>query len=83
MALIDLYDGIAVVIDDEIHDSESGIGIIVKHLEDRNIPVVMLRNLGNDSSAGPRKMASACSAASSGSEVTCSPPRTTNTPLLL
>lgn len=29
MALIDLYDGIAVVIDDEIHDSESGIGIIV------------------------------------------------------
>lgn len=48
MALIDLYDGIAVVIDDEIHDSESGIGIIVKHLEDRNIPVVKYTELPND-----------------------------------
>jgi hypothetical protein len=48
MGLIDLYDGIAVVVDDEIHDSNSGIGRIVKHLKDRNIPVVKYTELPND-----------------------------------
>ena len=45
MGLIDLYDGIAVVIDDEIHKSDSRIDTIVQHLEDRNIPVVKFTEL--------------------------------------
>ena len=38
------------------------------------------RNCGKVCSPGPRKMASAWAAASSGSEVTCSPPRQTKAP---
>ena len=38
------------------------------------------KNCGNVASPGPRKMASACCAASSGSDVICSPPSATNAP---